>query len=70
MSEVVISDTSVLIIFHKISELNLLKKVYDWDNLTNDQKQGIHDSIEEIDAGKGISNDKVISKYRKKYSHV
>ena len=29
MPEVVISDTSVLIIFHKIGELNLLKKVYD-----------------------------------------
>ncbi len=28
MPEVVISDTSVLIIFHKIGELNLLKKVY------------------------------------------
>ena len=28
MPEVVISDTSVLIIFHKIDELDLLKKVY------------------------------------------
>lgn len=28
MPEVVVSDTSVLIIFHKIGEFNLLKKVY------------------------------------------
>ncbi len=50
--------------------INGHKDISDWDSLTDDQKQGIDAAIEEIDAGKGISNDKVISKYRKKYTHV
>jgi hypothetical protein len=50
--------------------INGSKEINDWVNLTDDQKQGIFDALEEIDSGKGIPHGKVISKYRKKYSHV
>jgi len=38
--------------------------------LTVEQKQGIFDAMEEIELGKGIANDKVMSKIRKKFSHA
>ena len=50
--------------------INGNKDISDWNKLTNDQKLGIDAAIKEIDAGKGLSNDQVISKYRKKYSRV
>jgi hypothetical protein len=50
--------------------LNGQKEINDWIKLTDDQKLGIFDAIEEVDSGKGIAHDKVISKYRKKYSHA
>jgi len=50
--------------------INSQKEISDWIKLTEDQKQGILDAIEEIDSGKGIPHDKVISKYRMKYSHA
>ena len=49
--------------------INGHKDISDWDSLTNDQKQGIDAAIEEVDEGKGIPGDEVISKYRKKYSN-
>ncbi len=75
-----------LLIFRKIDSLekNKLQEIYgvlvnyingqkdinDWKDLTEEQKQGISDAISEIDSGKGIPHDKVISKFRKKYSHA
>jgi hypothetical protein len=50
--------------------LNGQKDISDWDKLTDEQKQGIVNAIDEIDSGKGISNEKVMSKIRKKYSHA
>jgi hypothetical protein len=50
--------------------INGSREIDDWVKLTEDQKQGIFDAIEEIDSGKGIPSSKVISKYRKKYSHA
>lgn len=50
--------------------LNGQKDISDWDKLTEEQKQGIVDAIDEIDSGKGISHDEVMSKIRKKYSHA
>lgn len=50
--------------------LNGQKDISDWDKLTEEQKQGIVNAIDEIDSGKGISHDKVMSKIRKKYSHA
>jgi hypothetical protein len=42
----------------------------DWEKLTKNQKQGIIDAIDEIDAGKGIQGSIVLDKFRKKYSHA
>ena len=50
--------------------INGNKEISDWNNLTDDQKLGIDAAIKEIDAGKGLSNVQVISKYRKKYFRV
>jgi hypothetical protein len=43
------------------------KDLSDWDNLSTAQKKGIKDSINDLDAGKGIVHEDVITKYRKKY---
>ena len=53
-----------------INYLNGQKDLSDWDKLSESQKLGIFNAIDEIDAGKGISNNAVIDKFRKKYSHV
>lgn len=50
--------------------INEKKEVSDWETMTDEQKQGIIDAIEEIESGKGISNDMVMNKIRKKYSHA
>jgi hypothetical protein len=50
-----------------INYINEKKDISDWDKLTEEQKQGIFDAIEEIDLGKGISNEKVMSKIHRKY---
>ena len=44
------------------------KDLDEWNDLTSAQQQGILDAIEELNDGKGIPLEKVISKYRKKYS--
>ncbi len=53
-----------------INYINEKKDISDWGKLTQEQKQGIFDAIEEIELGKGISNENVMSKIRKKYPHV
>lgn len=42
----------------------------EWEELSNEQKQGIINAIDEIDSGKGIPHKKVATKIRKKYSHA
>ena len=42
----------------------------DWEKLTDDQKHGIKDAIDEIDSGKGIAHKKVMGNIRKKFTHV
>ena len=49
--------------------INGKKDISDWDRLTEEQKQGIIDAIEEIDSGKGIPNKEVMAKISKKYLH-
>lgn len=46
------------------------KDITDWEQLSEVQKQGIFESIEEIDAGKGIPDKVVLDKFRKKYSNA
>jgi hypothetical protein len=50
--------------------LNSQKDIGDWDKLTEEQRQGIFDAIDQIDAGKGILHEKVMVKMRKKYTHA
>jgi hypothetical protein len=53
-----------------INYINGQKDISDWDKLSENQKHGIFDAIDEIKAGKGIQNKVVLDKFRKKYSHV
>jgi hypothetical protein len=50
--------------------INGQKDISDWDKLSTNQKKGIFDAIDQIDSGKGIPNDTVLDKFRKKYSHA
>ena len=50
-----------------INYLNGQKDIGDWEELTEEQKQGIMNAIDEIDSGKGITHQKVIAKMRKKF---
>ena len=42
----------------------------DWEKLTDEQKQGIKDAIDEIDSGKGVAHEKVMGNIRKKFIDV
>jgi hypothetical protein len=50
--------------------VNGKKDIYDWDKLSDTQKQGILDAIDELDSKKGVSNKVVIDRFRKKYSNA
>ena len=43
------------------------KDLSDWENLSVDQKEGLIGAINDLDEGKGILHEELISKYRKKY---
>ena len=53
-----------------INYLNEQRDISDWDKLTKEQKQGIFNAMNEIESGKGIPNEKVMAKIRKKYSNA
>ena len=50
--------------------LNSKKGLNDWAKLSEAQKKGLFDAIDEIDSGKGKSNKDVLDKFRKKYSNA
>lgn len=50
--------------------INGKQEIDDWIGVTSDERQGIETAIKELDLGKGIPHTKVISKFRKKYSHA
>jgi hypothetical protein len=50
--------------------INGNRDLSEWDKLSDNQKQGIIDAIEEIKNGKGIPNKVVMDKFRKKYPHA
>lgn len=50
--------------------INGLKDISEWDKLSDNQRHGILDAIEELETGKGIPNKVVLDKSRKKYSHA
>ena len=53
-----------------LNYINGQKDISDWNKLTVNQKQGIQDAIDEVDSGKGIANETVLDKFRKKYSNA
>lgn len=53
-----------------INYINEKKDLSDWNKLTEVQKRGIFDAIEEKESGKGIPNDAVMSRIHKKYSNA
>jgi hypothetical protein len=50
--------------------INGQKDISDWDKLSDNQRHGILNAIEEVETGKGIPNKVVLDKFRKKYSHA
>ncbi len=53
-----------------LNYINGQKNFGEWDKLAEEQKQGLLDSIEEIDAGKGIPHSEVMARIRKKYTNA
>ena len=53
-----------------VNFINGQKELTDWDSLSDSQKNGIFDAIQELDKGKGIPHQNVVSKYRNKYSRA
>ena len=52
----------------RTNDLRGHKDLDDWGQLTEEQKNGIFEAIEDIDKGKGISHNKVMANIRKKYA--
>lgn len=50
--------------------INGQKDTEDWEKLTKEQQQGIDDAIEEIESGKGIPHEKVMTTVRNRFLHV
>jgi hypothetical protein len=50
--------------------INGQKDISEWDKLSDNQRQGIQNAIEEVENGNGIPNQVVLNKFRKKYSHA
>ena len=50
-----------------INYLNRQKDISEWEKLSVNQKSGILDAIDKIEAGKGILNNEVLDKFHKKY---
>ena len=50
--------------------INGQKDISDWEKLSEKQRQGIFEALDEVDSGKGIANNEVLDKYRKKYSRA
>jgi hypothetical protein len=50
--------------------INGQKDIGDWGQLTAEQQQGIVDAVDEIEAGKGVSHDSVMTNIRKRFPHA
>ena len=50
--------------------INGQKDISEWGKLSDNQKHGIYNAIDQIETGKGIPNKVILDKFRKKYSHV
>ena len=65
-------DENVLEEFYGIltNFINSKRDINDWEALSENQKQGIFNAISEIEQGKGIPHDQVISDIRQKYPNA
>jgi hypothetical protein len=52
-----------------LNYMNGQKDINDWEKLTKEQQLGIFDAIEEIESGKGIPHETVMTNIRKRFSH-
>lgn len=50
-----------------LNYINGQKDVAEWNKLSDTQKKGIFESIDELESGKGIPSKVVVEKFRKKY---
>lgn len=53
-----------------LNYINGQKDLDDWSKLTTEQQQGILDSVEEIESGKGIPHEIVMTNIRGKFTHA
>ncbi len=53
-----------------VNFLNSQRDFEDWQKLTEEQRNGILDAVEEVKLGKVISHEEVALKYRKKYPNA
>ena len=51
-----------------LNYINGKKDISDWEHLSPAQKQGLMDSVDQLDSDKGASHKVVIDKLRKKYN--
>ncbi|HEX2926058.1 MAG TPA: hypothetical protein VHP38_07360 [Ruminiclostridium sp.] len=47
--------------------INSKKDITEWNKLSDTQKKGLFDAIDELESGNGKSHKAVIDKFRKKY---
>jgi len=47
--------------------INEKRELDDWEDVTEEQQQGILDAIEELESGKGIPHETVMENMRKKF---
>jgi hypothetical protein len=52
-----------------INYINGQKDISEWDKFSENQKNGIFDTIREIEEGNGIPNAVILKKFRKEYSN-
>jgi hypothetical protein len=50
--------------------INGHRDISEWNKLSDNQRHGILNAIEEIESGKGLENKVVLDKFRKKYSNA
>jgi hypothetical protein len=53
-----------------LNYINGRKDISDWDKLTEEQRQGLLDAINEIESGKCIPHKKVMENIRKKFPNA
>jgi len=53
-----------------LNYINGQKDISDWNKLSDNQKDGIIEAVNQIENGKGIPGKVIVEKFRKKYSHA